>query len=88
LLRAAHGADGAGIWQGGDALSTALHTAWGAFTTAGDPGWAPCTGPGRPAMIFAPDGPRVEADPFAHARDAWSGLRWQPGPWWAIDGPA
>src|ERR1700729_2167400 len=61
LLIAAHGGDGVGIWQGGDGLSAALHAAWGAFATIGDPGWAPYTSAGRPAMIFAPDGPRVEA---------------------------
>ena len=86
LLIAAHGGDGVGIWQGGDGLSAALHAAWGAFATTGDPGWAPYTSAGRPATIFAPDGPRVEADPFAPVRSAWSGLTWQPGPWWAIDG--
>jgi para-nitrobenzyl esterase len=86
LLTAAHGGDGVGIWQGGDGLSAALHAAWGAFATTGDPGWAPYTSAGRPAMIFAPDGPRVEADAFAPVRSAWSGLTWQPGPWWAIDG--
>ena len=86
LLTAAHGGDGVGIWQGGSGLSAALHAAWGAFATTGDPGWAPYTSAGRPAMIFAPDGPRVEADPFAPVRSAWSGLTWQPGPWWAIDG--
>ena len=86
LLIAAHGGDGVGIWQGGDDLSAALHNAWGAFATTGDPGWAPYAAPGRPAMIFAPEGPRVEADPFAPARAAWSGLTWQPGPWWTTDG--
>jgi para-nitrobenzyl esterase len=86
LLTAAHGGDGVGIWQGGDGLSAALHAAWGAFATTGDPGWAPYTPADRPTMIFAPDGPRVEADPFAPVRSAWSGLTWQPGPWWAIDG--
>ena len=86
LLIAAHGGDGFGVWQGGDDLSAALHNAWGAFATTGDPGWAAYTSPDRPTMIFAPDGPRVEADPFAPVRAAWSGLTWQPGPWWAIDG--
>ena len=86
LLTAAHGGDGAGIWQGGEGLSAALHSVWGAFATKGDPGWAPYTSADRPTMIFAPDGPRVEADPFAPVRSAWSGLTWQPGPWWAIDG--
>ena len=39
VLGGAHGGDGAGIWQGGDGLSAALHDAWGAFATTGDPGW-------------------------------------------------
>src|ERR1700722_13086198 len=86
LLTAAHGGDAVGIWQGGDGLSAALHAAWGAFATTGDPGWAPYASAGRPTMIFAPDGPRLEADPFAPIRARWSGLTWQPGPWWAIDG--
>jgi para-nitrobenzyl esterase len=96
LLRAAHGGDGSAIWQGGrdgdgdgdGSLSAALHSAWGAFATTGDPGWAPYTAPGRPAMIFTEDGPSVSADPFAHARDTWSGLDWQPGTWWTFDGVA
>ena len=86
LLIAAHGGDGVGIWQGGEGLAATLHTAWGAFATAGDPGWAPYSSAGRPAMIFAPDDPQVEPDPFAHTRAAWSGLSWQPGPWWTTDG--
>ena len=89
-LTGAHGGDGAAIWLGdstaGDGLSRQLHAAWGAFATTGDPGWAPYTSAGRPAMIFTPDGPRVEPDPFEPTRAAWSGLSWQPGPWWAIDG--
>jgi len=94
LLRAAHGADGSAIWQGGpdsdgdESLPAALHRAWGAFATTGDPGWTPYTAPGRPAMIFAEDGPSVSADPFAHARDTWSGLDWQPGTWWTFDSVA
>jgi para-nitrobenzyl esterase len=86
LLTAAHGGDGVGIWQGGDGLSAALHTAWGALATIGDPGWAPYTSAGRPTMIFAPDGPRVADDPFAPTLALWSGLSWQPGPWWSTDG--
>jgi para-nitrobenzyl esterase len=86
LLTAAHGGDGDGIWQGGEGLSAALHDAWGAFATTGDPGWAPYTPADRPGMIFTPDGPRVEADPFAATRAIWSGLTWQPGTWWPIDG--
>ena len=37
-------------------------------------------------MIFAPDGPRVEAERFAATSAIWSGLTWQPGTWWPIDG--
>ena len=91
LLRAAHGADGAAIWQGGrdgaddQGRPTALHAAWGAFATSGDPGWAPYPAADRPAMIFADDGPSVAANPFAHVRDTWSSLDWQPGTWWTFD---
>ena len=67
LLIAAHGGDGVGIWQGGAGLSAALHAAWGAFATTGDPGWAPYTSarpagddlrPGRPARRGRPVRPR------------------------------
>jgi para-nitrobenzyl esterase len=91
-LIAAHGGDAVGIWQGGGSdLSAALHTAWGAFATTGDPGWAPYAWAPEPkaawpAMIFAPDGPRAEAEPFAATNAIWSGLSWQPGPWWPLDG--
>jgi para-nitrobenzyl esterase len=83
LLVAAHGGDGTAIWDG--RLTAALHAAWGAFATAGDPGWAPYTDAGQPAMIFADDGPSVAANPFAHVRDTWSALDWQPGAWWPLD---
>jgi para-nitrobenzyl esterase len=86
LLHGAHGADGAGIWQGGDGPSAALHEAWASFATTGDPGWPQYTPDSRCAMIFAADGPRLAQDPFAHARKAWAGLNWQPGPWWQVDG--
>ena len=36
-------------------------------------------------MIFAEDGPRLEKDLFAAAREMWSGLEWQPGTWWNLD---
>jgi hypothetical protein len=85
-LIAAHGADATGIWLGGDGLPDALHDTWGAFATTGHPGWAPYVAPDRPAMIFDADGPRVEADPFTAVRQTWSGLDWQPGPWWSPDG--
>jgi para-nitrobenzyl esterase len=87
LLHGAHGADGAGIWQGGDGLPAALHDAWGAFVTTGDPGW-PRYEPdgGRQAMIFGADAPRLAGDPFGFAREEWAGLNWQPGTWWQVDG--
>ncbi len=88
VLGGAHGGDGAGIWRGGDGAAAALHDAWGAFATAGDPGWPRYgyAGDGRPAMIFAADGAHVAADPFAHARRTWAGLDWQPGTWWPVEG--
>lgn len=86
VLHGAHGGDGGGIWKGGDGPAAALHDAWGAFATAGDPGWPQYGGDGRPAMIFAADGAQVGADPFAHARETWAGLDWQPGTWWPVDG--
>jgi para-nitrobenzyl esterase len=86
LLHGAHGGDGAGIWQGGAGVSAALHTAWGAFAANGDPGWAPYEPGERAAAIFAEDGPCLEQDPFATARAIWSGLHWQPGPWWPTEG--
>jgi para-nitrobenzyl esterase len=83
LAHAAHGADGTGIWQGGEGLSRQLHDAWGAFAQTGDPGWARYTTDDRNVMIFDPAGSRVAADPFASVREAWAGLDWQPGSWWA-----
>ena len=86
LLHGAHGSDGAGIWQGGDGPAAALHAAWGAFATTGDPGW-PGYEPGeRSAMTFTAEGPRLASDPFARPREMWAGLDWQPGTWWAVDG--
>ena len=35
LLDGAHGADGVGIWAGGDGVAANRHDAWGAFATAG-----------------------------------------------------
>ena len=37
-------------------------------------------------MTFTAEGPRLASDPFARARQAWAGLDWQPGTWWAVDG--
>jgi para-nitrobenzyl esterase len=89
VLVGAHGGDCAGIWLGGEGLAGSLHEAWGAFATAGDPGWPGyAAGSGRQAMIFATDGPRLAADPFAHVRATWLDLSWQPGTWWPADGLA
>lgn len=85
-MRGGHGGDGAGIWLGGEGLSRDLHDAWGAFAAAGDPGWARYDVQDRCAMIFGPAGPRVAADPFASAREAWRALDWQAGAWWSYDG--
>jgi para-nitrobenzyl esterase len=87
LLHGAHGADGGGIWQGGDGLSAALHEAWGAFAATGDPGWPRYTADGgRQAMIFGGAAPHLAQDPFSFARVTWAGLDWQPGTWWAVEG--
>ena len=56
VLHGAHGGDGGGIWNGGAGPAAALHEAWGAFATKGDPGWPRYAGDARPAMIFAADG--------------------------------
>jgi len=86
LLGGAHGGDGTGIWRGGDGPAAALHDAWGAFATTGDPGWPRYAADVRPAMIFGAYGAQVGGDPFAHARQAWDGLTWQPGTWWPVEG--
>ncbi|HEX4090498.1 MAG TPA: carboxylesterase family protein [Trebonia sp.] len=90
-LAGAHGGDGAAVWQGDPdgavvGLSRRMHDAWGTFATTGDPGWAQYASQERPAMIFMPGDPHVETGPFAATRAAWSGLTWQPGPWWPITG--
>ena len=83
LLDGAHGADGVGIWEGGDGLAANLHDAWGAFATTGDPGWERYTAVSRRAMIFGHAGPYLADDPFAPAREAWGTLDWQPSAWWS-----
>ena len=65
----------------------ALHSAWGKFATAGDPGWARYTVPRqtrddlhrRRAAGCRPTRSR-------HVREVWSALDWQPGTWWSFDG--
>ena len=75
LLDGAHGADGVGIWEGGDGLAANLHDAWGAFATTGDPGWERYTAVSRRAMIFGHAGPYLADDPV-RARPARRGARW------------
>ncbi len=60
------------------ALADAVHGAWLAFVTTGDPGWPAYDGD-RTVMVFAPDGV-VEAtgpvaDPRGEARACWQGIR-------------
>jgi para-nitrobenzyl esterase len=84
-LHAAHASDGAGIWHGGaTGGARALHAAWAAFVTSGNPGWDRYEPGRRTATVFDDDGPQPAADPFRHARTAWEGLDWQPGPWWPL----
>jgi len=73
----------AALLDGGHGLSAALHDAWGAFVTAGDPGWAPYTAVSRQAMIFGLAGPYLADDPFAPSREAWGTQDWQPSAWWS-----
>ncbi len=83
LVDGGHGGDGTGIWQGGEGLSGRLHDAWAAFAVTGDPGWARYARESRTAMIFAEPDPCQAEDPFRTTREAWAGLEWQPGSWWA-----
>ena len=84
LLTAAHGADAAGVWAGGDGLPGELHAAWGRFAATGDPGWERYSPGSRRAMLFTAGGARLAVDPFGAARAAWAGLDWQPGAWWPL----
>ena len=95
LLRAAHGSDGSGVWQGGTGLAGSLHAAWGAFACGGSPGSASAASAGlpswpaydatrRPTMIFDADGPYLADDPNSAERAAWDGLTWVSGTWWEV----
>jgi para-nitrobenzyl esterase len=87
-LRATHGSDAIGIWQGGGALSNMLHDVWGSFATGGDPGWPAYDTTDRKTMIFDPSGSHVVADPRRSERAAWDGLTWPSSTWWHFDGVA
>jgi para-nitrobenzyl esterase len=92
LIYAAHGADGTGIWQGGDGITAQQHGVWGAFAASGEPAasglprWPRYDAARRATMIFDPAGSYVADDPCQAERSAWDGLSWQPGAWWSFDG--
>jgi para-nitrobenzyl esterase len=54
-------------------LADAMHAAWVAFATGGDPGWPPY-GSGRTVMRFD-DASAVVHDPAPELRAAWDGVR-------------
>ncbi|MGW6392644.1 carboxylesterase/lipase family protein [Streptomyces sp. NPDC055103] len=51
-------------------LATAMHAAWVAFATTGEPGWRPWD-PARPVMTFGPDVPSLVEAPREAERRAW-----------------
>ncbi|MFB6839165.1 carboxylesterase/lipase family protein [Streptomyces sp. NPDC056361] len=53
-------------------LATAMHTAWVAFATTGDPGWR-AWDPARPVMTFGPGTPSLVEAPREAERLAWEG---------------
>jgi para-nitrobenzyl esterase len=56
-------------------VADAMHGAWVAFATTGDPGWAPYDPAGsRTTMIFEEDS-RAVADPRGRERELWEGVR-------------
>ncbi|MER5891135.1 carboxylesterase family protein [Streptomyces sp. NPDC001941] len=61
------------------ALADAVHGAWVAFATTGDPGWAPYDTETRATMVFDDGpggaGPGVVADPRGRERELWEGVR-------------
>lgn len=56
-------------------LADAMHGAWVAFATTGDPGWAAYDAPGRTTMVFGEEQPAPEQDPRAAERALWSTVR-------------
>jgi para-nitrobenzyl esterase len=55
-------------------LADAMHAAWAAFATGGDPGW-PRYDPGRRATMRFDTTPEVVDDPRAAERALWEGVR-------------
>ncbi|MFF8828902.1 carboxylesterase/lipase family protein [Streptomyces sp. NPDC015131] len=57
------------------ALADAMHGAWVAFATTGDPGWPAYDTRTRPTMVFDDPAPTVAHDPRARERTLWDGIR-------------
>lgn len=57
------------------AVADAMHGAWVAFATTGEPGWAPYDLQSRTTMVFDDVGPGVVGDPRAAERALWEGVR-------------
>ena len=55
-------------------VADAMHAAWTRFIREGEPGFPPYSAEGRETMVFD-DVSRLVADPDAHERRAWDGLR-------------
>ncbi|WP_446040853.1 carboxylesterase/lipase family protein [Streptomyces sp. SID1121] len=59
-------------------VADAMHGAWVAFATTGDPGWRPYDRDTRTTMVFGAEGAAVAEpvlDPGAATREIWEGLR-------------
>ncbi len=56
------------------ALADAMHAAWVAFASTGDPGW-PVYGADRHVRRFAADAVTTETDPRGALRELWAGIR-------------
>ncbi|MET9799923.1 carboxylesterase family protein [Streptomyces sp. NPDC006368] len=57
------------------AVADAMHGAWVAFATSGDPGWAAYDPAARATMIFDDIAPGLVEDPRAGERALWRGVR-------------
>jgi para-nitrobenzyl esterase len=85
-MRATHGADGYGIWQGGDPLAEQMQWAWAEFAHGRSPGWSTYDSQRRITMVFDPAGSAEVDDPRSRERAAWDGRSWTSGTWWQFDG--
>jgi para-nitrobenzyl esterase len=57
------------------ALANAMHQAWVAFASNGDPGWPPYTDAHRAVMRYEEDGGSLVMDPAAAERQLWDDVR-------------